>query len=423
MESNSIIDSQRSFDRFISRYERKFNLQDPKDWDFLLKPFQTTSGVPVTIELAVRLVAVFACANAAASNLATLPKHIIQDKGDRKTSLSNHPQSYLFKTEMAPGEMTSAVFFRELIFNKYVYGNGYAEIIRKNAIPVAYLILHPKDVEPLRDKDQILYYQVRKKSGGTRNVDQQNMIHYKDYLFGKDKATSRISLASESIGVGIAARKFAAKFYGSGTHLGGWISMPEDELEEEQIEEIIANIQTRYGGVENMGSWLIAEAGVELHELKSPFTDTKHIEQAKQIALEVASMYSTPPHKIGLLDDATYSNIESQDKDWYKNALRPEIVLLEQEFNRKIFKESEKGNTYLKVEVKGFLRADIKERTDHYQSMLERGVYSINEVRALEDMNPIPGGDVHYIMANMMELGEKEIIDNNNKKKLNGSVV
>ncbi|PEN75649.1 portal protein, partial [Bacillus cereus] len=102
---------------------------------------------------------------------------------------------------------------------------------------------------------------------------------------------------------------------------------------------------------------------------------------------------------------ATFSNIEQQALDFIQNTLSPILIQYEEEFSYKVFSFVEQKRYYLKFNLTSLLRADQKSRAEFYNIMLDRGVFSINKVLELEDMDGIgEHGDKNRVDLNHVSI-------------------
>ncbi|MNT33987.1 Phage portal protein [compost metagenome] len=138
-----------------------------------------------------------------------------------------------------------------------------------------------------------------------------------------------------------------------------------------------------------------------------PLKDAEFIETQKFGISEVAKIYKIPPHKLGLLDKATFSNIEHQSLEYVKNTLQPYITNWEQEINYKLFTRAglrDKGR-YAKFNVTSELRGDSQSRAAYYKEMFQMGAYSINDILELEEKDNIGElGDYRLVPLNFTTL-------------------
>jgi HK97 family phage portal protein len=118
--------------------------------------------------------------------------------------------------------------------------------------------------------------------------------------------------------------------------------------------------------------------------------------------LEIARIFRVPPHKLGDLERATFSNIEHQSIEFLTDTINPIAIKIEQELNRKLIFEDEKGRSYFEHNTNGLLRGDAKTRAEYYAKLFSIGAITQNEIRRRENMNDIGGGDVLFVPMNMI---------------------
>jgi HK97 family phage portal protein len=114
-----------------------------------------------------------------------------------------------------------------------------------------------------------------------------------------------------------------------------------------------------------------------------------------------------PPHLVGNLEHATFSNIEHQSIDFAVHTIRPWLVRIEQAMNRALLSEQEKGRFFVQFNIDGLMRGDYKSRMEGYAIGRQNGWLSANDIRALENQNPIPadqGGDAYLVNGNMISI-------------------
>lgn len=147
---------------------------------------------------------------------------------------------------------------------------------------------------------------------------------------------------------------------------------------------------------------MLLPAELSYQSFTIPPEDMQYLESRSFSRTEVASMFNVPPHMIGALENATFSNISEQAVQYVKYTIMPWVKLWEQELNYKLFTTSElKAGYYVKFNLAGLLRGTPKDRADFYKIMVDIGAYTRQEVRALEDMNPIDGLDKPVISQNI----------------------
>lgn len=361
-------------------------------------------SITVSEESSLSFSAVWACVDAISSDLAMLPINIYERTDTGKRIAFDHLQFNLLKNEPHP-LYTSFQFRKTLLAFALLWGNGYARIIRNESTMevIAYRLRHYWNVSSFIVDDEPWY-----KDHLTGDViPGRDMIHLRGLSTDADgcKGKSPIQVHRETIGGGLAGSKFKNKFYQNGAHVSGVIQHPQ-KMSQPAHDRLSTSFSHNYSGMDNIGKVPILEEGAEFKNIGMPLKDAQFVEGQKLSGTEVARIYRVPPHKIADLEKATFSNIEQQSIEYVLQALMPWANNLEQELNRKIFKENEKGRFYTKIELNGLLRGDNQSRAEFYNVMLTNGVFNRDDVRSLEDMNPIPGGDIHLVPLNMIPLSK-----------------
>ncbi len=376
----------------------------------------SVAGIQVTQESSLTYSAVYACVSIIANSLATVPNNIYERREEGKFLAHNHPAFKLLKS--SPNERYTAVNFRKTLFlYALISGNGYARIYRNKLGKVLSLELRSsREINPFQDEEGVLWYWDFAKSELVLNED---MIHLAAMGFNGIVGKSPIALAREAISLGMAANKFGTKFYENGAFLSGYLKHP-GKFNEDGANRLRRSMRALYQGVDNIGEVGIFEEGMEFVRLEMALKDAQFLESRKFQLEEVCRWYHVPLHKINALDKATNNNIEHQSIEFVEDCLRPWAVSYEQEFDKKIF-YFDNDKYFNKLELNGLLRGDVKTRTEFYSKLLDLGIFSINDVRQLEDKNPIPGGDNHLVQVNRIPIeyakqyGEKLVKERTNE--------
>jgi HK97 family phage portal protein len=390
----------------FKRPEKRSNMTSPK-WMKLM----TQGGESVSEESVLKLSAVWSCVRILSETIAGLPINVMQKSDDVMETLPTHPAARLVKFK--PNKMHTSFTYRELIVaHAVLHGNHYSIIVRNgNADPIELLPLHPKDVEVVVMENE-LYYNV-KLGDDTMTMPADNILHIAGLGFDGKKGKSVIKCHAENLGLSLSAQKYGKEFYDSGTKLDGYIKMP-GKFDPSQLEKIRESWSNTYGGVSG-GKTAILDGGSEYQQLGLPPEDAQYIGTRQFQKTEIATIFRVPSHMINDLDRATHNNIEHQAIEFVMYSLLPWINRIEQEFNRKLLRANEQGNVYFKMNTNGLLRGDAAARAEFYFKMEQMGVMSINEIRRLEDLNPIENGGEHFVPLNRIALSQaKEFYSNQN---------
>ena len=373
---------------------------------YLYLPATQTGGVRVTPELALTIPTVWDCVKIISEDLAKIPFNVYRkmSNGGRER-VADNPVDWLLSTQANPD--VSAFQFREtMIAHALLRGNGYAEIERDGAGRPQWLwIIWPDAVTPSRYDNGELYYEVRNGYGlPNSEIPAANMLHLKGLGYDGLVGYSVISYAARSFGCAISSEQTASSLYANDSTPGGVLKHP-GKLSDAARKNIRDGWQARHGGPSNRRTVAILEEGMEWQQTSLPPDDTQLLQSRQYSREDVAKWFRVPPHKIGDLTRATFSNIEQQSIEYVNDTLTSWAKRFEQECDLKLFGRTARGQYYTKHNFNALLRGDAESRAKFYQMMLDRGVFSINDVLELEDRNPIgPDGDKRFIPLNMQLL-------------------
>ena len=216
---------------------------------------------------------------------------------------------------------------------------------------------------------------------------------------------SVIAQAAESIGIALAAQTFAATFFSGGMGSGGLLKHP-GQLSDAARSNIRKSWSSLYSGPNKAHKVKILEEGLEYVQTTVPPNEAQFLETRQFQVTEIARWFRIAPHKIGDLSHATFSNIEQQSIDHVTDCLMPWLVRWEQEIQRTLIGVEHKKR-FASHNVNGLMRGDSSARANFYRTLSNLGTLSPNDIRDLEDLNPIadPAGDSYFLMTNMATLG------------------
>lgn len=386
----------------------------PKDSYYFSSPFlfgRSISGKSVDETTALQISAVFACCKILAESVACLPLHVYKREGDSKTLATEHQLYYLLHD--APNDEMTAYSFKETtMMNLLTSGNSYSHIRFGNRGVISGLYpLKSSRMTVKRDDNNRLVYTYQPSTGENEHMKtpteitfrRHEILHIPALGFDGINGYSPIAMARNAIGVAMACEEYGAKFFENGARPSGILKVPHVLKDPQKLSE---SWQAAYGG-ENSGKTAVLEEGVEYQQLSVNQNDAQFLETRKFQIAEIARIFRVPLHMINELDRATFSNITQQSLEFITYTLTPWLVRLEQGFNKALFNEEDRGKYFVKFNVDGFLRGDYETRMRGYQTALQSGILSVNEVRELEDLNSIPadeGGDLHLVNGNMAKL-------------------
>lgn len=376
---------------------------------------RTTSGKPVNERTAMQTTAVYACVRILAEAIASLPLHVYeyQDDGGKKL-VHDHPLYYLLHDEPNP-EMTSFVFRETLMSHLLIWGNAYAQIIRDGAGRVLGLYpLLPDKMEVQRDDRGNIYYVYSRNSDenpmfkeyGNIKLKAEDVLHIPGLGFDGLIGYSPIAMAKNAVGMTLACEEYGASFFANGANLGGVLEHPGVLKDPSKVRESWNSV---YRGVNNAHKIAVLEEGMKYQQIGIPPEEAQFLETRKFQINEIARLYRIPPHMVGDLDKSSFSNIEQQSLEFVKYTLDPWVIRWEQSLQRSLLLPGEKGKYFIKLNVDGLLRGDYQSRMNGYAVGRQNGWFSANDIREMENMNPIPdeeGGNLYLVNGAMTKLAD-----------------
>ena len=395
---------------FKSRAEPK-NSFFGNAYSFFFGP--TSSGKTVNERTAMQTTAVYACVRILAETIASLPLHTYINTDTGKEKARDHPLYPLLSSSPNP-EMTSFVFRETLMGHLLLWGNSYSQIIRdgRGKIIAIYPLLPDKMTVSRSEKGEIYY--VYNKEGHDYILRKEEVLHIPGLGFDGLIGYSPIAMAKNAIGMALATEEYGAKFFSNGANPGGVLEHPGVVKDPQRIRE---SWNAVYQGTSNAHRVAVLEEGMKFSPIGIPPEQAQFLETRKYQTEEICRIFRVPPHLVGDLERATFSNIEHQSISFVVHTIRPWLVRIEQSINKALFSEEERHKYFVSFLVEGLLRGDYESRMRGYSIGIQNGFMSPNDVRSLENMNPIPsdeGGNTYMVNGNMLKLKDVGAYANKN---------
>jgi len=364
------------------------------------------SGVSVNEQTALSFSAVWAAVRVLSESVASLPLMIYErtPDGGRKPA-TGHPLYAVLHDE--PNDyMTSFVLRETLMAHCSTWGNAYAFVeYNRQGRPQRILPLMPDRTTP-KMVEGVQVYETEI-DGKQVVLDAHDVLHISGLGFDGLKGYSPIRMQAGAIGLGMAATDFGAKFFSNGATPSGILAHPE-KLSKEAADRLRSEWTRLYSGNSNAHKTAVLQEGMTYQQIGLPPGDAQFIESRKLSVTDVARIFRVPPHLLGDLERSTFSNIEHQSIEFITHSLRPWLVRWEQELNRKLLMPSEKGKYFIEHKIDALLRGDTNSRFTSYATARQWGWLSINDIRRLENLSPIPEGDDYLQPLNMAPAGQTE---------------
>lgn len=366
---------------------------------------QSAAGQLVTPQTAMALPVLQNCVSLLAESVAQLPLEVFErlEDGSRK-SADAHPAYVLLK--FAPNDWQTPFESREYAQTALgLRGNAYSFIERDGrGNPTALIPLNPGDVQVFKGPDLKPYYSI----DGKEPVPARFIHHVRWVSLDKYTGLSPIALHANSIGYALALEEYGSKSFLHGTALSGVLERPKEAnaiKEQSAIDALTGSWQAKFGGAPNAGKVALLQEGMTFKALSMNNVDAELIGALKLAAVDITRIYKMPPPMVGMMEAATYNNVENLQIQFVIYTLMPWLRRHEQALQRDLLLPSERSRYYIEFNIGGLLRGNQEARFKAYAVARQWGWLSVNDIRRLENLPPVTGGDVYLQPLNMGAAG------------------
>jgi len=366
----------------------------------------SSSGKAVTVDGALQLSTVWACVRLLSETVSTLPLKLYRRMPDgSRESASNHPL-YRVLCVKPNAEMTPGRFMLAIVASLVMRGNAFVEKRYVGTRIVALVPLLPQLVTYERLKSGKLEY-THTEDGVKRILSESQIMHIRGFGMDGVAGMMPIHAGRDVMGAAMSADEAAAKFFENGMQASGFLSQESGTLTTPQREELRKSL-TSFAGSKNAGKLMVLEGGLKYQGVTLNPEAAQMLQTRSFQIEEICRWFRVPPMMVGHMEKASSwaSSVEGMNLQFLTNTLRPLLDNIEQEIIRCLIGEAESESYYAEFAVEGLLRADMSARREWYASALQNGWMSRNRVAALENMPPIPGGDIHTVQSNLIPLDQ-----------------
>lgn len=354
----------------------------------------SSAGVPVTADTAMRVSTVYSCVSLIAGAIATLPLNVYERKG-RDRDIADHDYWWMLN-EQPNQDMTAAAAWEFLLTGKLFYGDGFAELLRPSRVSsrvIGWKPHHPLQVQPLRSTTgDEWYWRVQPVNGEAYTLDWADIIHLPSLGFDPDHMLSPSPItyaAREAIGTAIAAERYQAHFFNGGATFDYALKNP-GKLEKDQRDNLLASLLHRRGVASR--SPLILTGGLEPVQLSVNSKDAEILGTRLFTVEEICRIFGVPPHMVGHTEKNSSwgTGMEAQGSNFVRYTLLRHLRPLAQEFNRKLWPT--RARYFVEHDTAALVRGDIKTRFESYRIAIgragEQPWMSADEIRRAENLPP-----------------------------------
>lgn len=373
----------------------------------------------VTAEGAMRLSTVFRCVELLSNSVAQLPV-MPYHTGKGKRIMYEHP-TYRLLAYNPNRRMTRYTFFKQLVVDMLLGGNAYAFIERDIENRIIQLVYVPSEVVSIV-KPYDLFGDVKYVVAGiNRIIEHTDMIHILNHSLDGIEGISTIHYATQSLTISNESEINAKEFLRS--NVSGLLSV-ESALSENQIK---AAKKAWNRNVSQNNGIAVLSGGWRFQPITLNSRDSQLIESREFNSVDIARWFGVNLSKLGIDSSTSYGGIEQENLAYLTDTLNPLLQKIECELERKLYTESERQYVDVQFDVSSILRVDLKSKIEKYRSLFNIGVLTINEIRELENLQPIENGDKTLLQVNMTTLdnivSNKEFKESKDFKELEPAAV
>ncbi|MFC0633284.1 phage portal protein [Brevundimonas balnearis] len=355
--------------------------------------------MPVSESSVLALSAAWACVNLLAGTIASLPLMVYRTSADgRREPARDHPL-YRVLHDSPNYDQTAMDFWEGGVAALELRGNMHARVERSGDRVIA---LHPVSATVRREANGGLRYRFTEE-GKTYDEPQERMLHVRGFGGSPLGGLSTLAYGRQIFGLSSAVNTAAATTFAQGVRPSLILTAPADKTLGEAVRVPLEKaLQEKHAGAMNAGRPMLLEGGLTPHQVSFSPEDAQMLQSRAFSVEEVARLFGVPPHMIGHTEKSTSwgTGLEQQTLAFQKFTLRKRLKRIEQALEKQLLSAADRAaGVRIEFNLEGLLRGDSAGRATFYKDMTAMGAMTINEVRALENLPPVPGGDVPRMQA------------------------
>lgn len=364
----------------------------------------TASGISVTMQSALAQATFFACLRVLGESVGSLELDLYKrGKNGSKSKADDHP---LFKVlHSKPNGFQTSLGFREMLtVHSAARGAGYAHIVQTSSGVSELLPIDSKNVTPKQNSDWSLSFDVNETVGNETTIkrySQEQIFRVSGMTLDGVTPVSVLRYGREAIGLSLSAQGYSSQTFKNGGKVPGVITHP-GQLTPEGFKALQEKLNA--GGPIEAKKIKLIDEDMKWQQVGMTAEDLQFIDTMKIAALDICAFFRMPPHKVGILDNATFSNIEHQELQFYTGCLLAWLERWEQAIYCQLLTPKEQEKYFPEFNISSMLRGDIVSRFKAYQIAIMYGIFCPDECRAMENVSTRPDGlgSVYYYAANLI---------------------
>lgn len=391
--------------KLVERNEPKNAAADePANLQALLDAFRyptTESGITVTPFSALECPTVFACVRVLAESAAMLPLMFVERSADGKSRTENmDTNAYRLLTKRPNPWQTPYQFRRLVVARTALRGNFYAFKNIARGVVRELLPLDNDRVTVKQEDDFSIRYKVTGKNGEPQTFTSAEIFHVHGLSMDGFSGLDPVTLHKNNIALALALDRYGGYLFKNGAMVSGILST-DKVLKPEDMARVRESWEAAHGKEKQFGT-AVVDNGFKYEQMSMSASDAQFNESKKLMRSILSALWRIPPHMVGDLEKATFSNIENLARQFVDYALMPWLIDLEQSYAQQLMTDAERQTIAVKHNLNALLRGDSKTRSQYYKDAIVGGGWmNRNEVRAKEDMDPADGLDDFILPLNV----------------------
>jgi HK97 family phage portal protein len=362
------------------------------------------SGTVVNPETVFRVNAIFSAVSLISDTISTLPVDSYIRRDGARFAFRPRP-AWVQQPDV---DTTKEAFYGSLIVSLLLDGNGFVRVFRDGAGRVVNMtVLNPAKVEIRKDKVGGVTYIY---DGENKPLNKNELLHIPDVVRpGETRGISRVTALKDNFGLALALESYAARFFGQGASTQGIIEFPGN-LTPEQAKQLVDGFDARHKGFRKSHKTGVLSGGAKYVNTSVENDKAQFIDSRRMAVEDVARAFNIPPHLLGLPGTNTYSSVEQNNIAFVTHTLRPIVQKLESAFTPLMANEPGGTTAFIKFTLDGLLRGDANSRFTAYSTGLQAGYLTINDIRRLEDLPPVDGGEIIRVPLASVNIDAAELV-------------
>jgi HK97 family phage portal protein len=362
------------------------------------------AGTVVNPETVFKVNAIFSAVSLISDTISTLPVDSYIRRDGARFAFRPRP-AWVQQPDI---DTTKEAFYGSLIVSMLLDGNGFVRVFRDGAGRVINMtVLNPAKVEIRKNKvGEVVYINQDENKPLTKN----EIIHIPDVVRpGETRGISRVIALKDNFGLAIALESYAARFFGQGASTNGIIEFPGN-LTPEQAKNLVDGFDARHKGFRKAHKTGVLSGGAKFVQTTVENDKAQFLDSRRMAVEDVARAFNIPPHLLGLPGTNTYSSVEQNNIAFVTHTLRPIVQKLESAFTPLMANEPGGSTAFIKFTLDGLLRGDAATRFSAYSTGLQAGYLTINDIRRLEDLPPVAGGEIIRVPLANVNIDAAELV-------------